>query len=1069
MAMRSRSTPARRRVHVDWGLLLIPLLALVAVWPLLTQSLPSTDDGALHMLRLVQIDRCLRHGVLCLRWAPDFAHGYGYPGFNYYMNLPTLIAELWHLTGLDFPQAMAAALSTAWLFSGWGAYLLGRDTAGRKAGLVVATAYMYAPYQFFDSAYRGNLPEMWALALLPWVLWTGRYAVTRRRWRDIVPCAVAYAALIWTHNLFALIGSPILGFYLLILWWQNDRSWSEARRLGAMVGLSLAQSAFFWIPAFFEQGWTRYTSGLFDYAAAFLPLKEMLAWPPQLDLSRLNPYPPRSLSWGMLILLALSIVALVWRKRARSGSAVTSAGHVEWAFFFVLFLIAAFLPLSASAFLWQAMPPLQVVQMPWRFLGLASLAGSICTGWAIASLPDRLAPRSLALLGTGTAIVLLVVAAVPWTYAAPFPQPENPGVDDIIRWEYGTDLIGGTSTNEFLPIWASGVPDEPADRALLTEHDPIISRLDETSLPDGAVVLSANYGLMRADLVIDTPQAFRARYKQFYFPGWQVTIDGTKVGLMATAPHGLLGFDVPAGEHRIVVQPATTPLRALGNAISACGVLATAGILVLDRSPPSIRKGHPTPRQLDKRTGISISLLALLVLGVKEGLIDRTENPFRARRFDGVRIEGVGTEAQINFGNTFALIGYDLPRRPVTAGDPLRVDLYVNARQAPDGDYMAYARLVDDEGRLWSVRDNGTPQGFRPPPPTQIWPADAYGHWAYLAYTLPGTPPGTYWIEVALFERDTWRGLNVLDERRQIIDLTARIGPVEIAHPRTPPDIQTLVIDRPLDAPVTPALRCIGSTQSARAVQAGDALEIAVFWQAAQAPVADYVFQIVLAWPDGAFLVGSDLPLGRHEHPTSAWRAGEIVRSPHRLRIPAAAPAGSYAIEGTVLDTEGRPVASPVVLGKIEVEATDRTFVPPPGVQHRLDANLENQVALLGYDLPEAVIVPGQALPVTLYWQATREMAASYKVFAQLLGPDGVLAQIDAIPVAWTRPTTGWVQGEVVTDAYELAIPGDAPPGTYRLIAGLYDEQTLNRLNVLDPSGNITGDHAFLQEIAVGD
>jgi hypothetical protein len=157
-----------------------------------------------------------------------------------------------------------------------------------------------------------------------------------------------------------------------------------------------------------------------------------------------------------------------------------------------------------------------------------------------------------------------------------------------------------------------------------------------------------------------------------------------------------------------------------------------------------------------------------------------------------------------------------------------------------------------------------------------------------------------------------------------------------------------------------------------------------------------------------------------------------------------------------------------VVLGEIEVAATDRTFVLPPGVQHRLYANLENQVTLLGYDLPEAAIVPGQALPVTLYWQATREMAASYKVFVQLLGPEGVLAQIDAIPVGWTRPTTGWIQGEVVTDAYELAIPGNAPPGTYRLIAGLYDEKTLNRLNILDPSGNVTGDHAFLQEIAVG-
>ena len=174
----------QRPASLDWNLLLIPLIGLVAAWPFLTQSLPSTDDGALHMLRLAEIDRCLRHGVLPLRWAPDFAHGYGYPFFNFYASLSSYIGEVWHLAGLDFPPAVAAATVTALFVSGWGAYLLGRDLTGRKGGLVAAASYMYAPYQFYDSAYRGNLAESWALALLPWVLWTGRRAVTTRRWRD---------------------------------------------------------------------------------------------------------------------------------------------------------------------------------------------------------------------------------------------------------------------------------------------------------------------------------------------------------------------------------------------------------------------------------------------------------------------------------------------------------------------------------------------------------------------------------------------------------------------------------------------------------------------------------------------------------------------------------------------------------------------------------------------------------------------------------------------------------------------------------------------------------------------
>jgi hypothetical protein len=1079
--------------RLDWALLLIPLIALVAVWPFMTQSLPSTDDGALHLFRLVELDRCLRHGVLCLRWAPDFAHGYGYPGFNFYMNLPTIIAESIHLLGLDFPQAMAAAIVLAFFVSGWGAYLLGRDMGGWKAGLVVSTAYMYAPYQFFDAAYRGNLPELWGLAFLPWVLWTGRRAAVRRRWRDVVPFAIVYAALVWSHNIMTLLGSPILGLYLLNLWWQRGHAWREAWRMAAMVGLGLALSAFFWLPAYFEQVWTRYSPELFDYGVAFLSLKEMLAWPPQLDLDLLNPYPPRSQSWGMLLLIALGIVlavrkAIAARRAKRTGvSAVEDEDGglrrgtlVEWAFFGLAFLVASSLPLSALAFLWRAMTPLQIVQMPWRFLSVAALAGSVFAGWAITHLPDRRSLCSPALLATGGAIVLLVATSIPWTYAAPFPQPQNAGVADVVRWEYGTGLIGGTSASEFLPIWAPGVPTEPADPALLTEHDPIIARLDETSLPEGATIVSAKYGLMRADLVIDTPQAFRAWYKQFYFPGWQVRIDGEPVPLIATTPYGLLGFDVPAGKRHIVVRPATTPLRTAGAILSALGAVAAVGIVVLEqRGAPSVstrRLPHgeeqvpPSRRGRTRREILALAILALLVLAAKEGIVDRTENLFRAHRFDGTRVPGVQTEAQVNFGDVLTLHGYDLPGKAVPSGDPLRIDLYLSARQPVDGDYRAYARLVDEEDRLWSLRDNGTPREFRPPPPTTVWPSGAYGHWAYLAYVLPGTPPGEYWIEVGLFEPGTWRGLNVLDEAGHIVGLSTRVGPVQIVRPRRPPDLDALDVERRLDTAVTPALRCLGSTFSTGSAQAGETVDITLFWQATQRPTTDYTLQLSLVSDKERFILASDLPLGRRAHLPTSWEEGEVVRSPHRLRVPAAVPSGSYAVEGTALDRQGFPVARPIALGKFDVLPTERLFSIPDGIERRVDANLEHRIALLGYGLGRAQagwVSAGESLSITLYWQALREMDISYKASVQLVGVGGVLTQVDAVPVAWTRPTTGWMAGEMLVDEYVLSIPADARGGTYQLIAGMYNEGTLQRLAVLGPSGEVTGDHVLLQQIEV--
>jgi hypothetical protein len=330
-----------------------------------------------------------------------------------------------------------------------------------------------------------------------------------------------------------------------------------------------------------------------------------------------------------------------------------------------------------------------------------------------------------------------------------------------------------------------------------------------------------------------------------------------------------------------------------------------------------------------------------------------------------------------------------------------------------------------------------------------------------LAYTLPGTPPGEYWIEVGLFEWGTWRGLNVLDGEGRIAGLSTRIGPVQITRARKPPDVNALYVERRLDIPVSQALQCLGSTFSTRTVRGGEHLDITLFWQATQRPTADYSVDLRLTSDEERVFLAGDLPLGRHDHPSTTWQKGEIVRSPHRVRIPAATASGRYAVEATLRGTQA------IRLGEIEVQPTDRSFVIPKEIQHRLDIDLAGRVTLLGYDLKPEQAQAGDTLAVTLYWQALREMPESYKVAVQLIGAGGVLTQVDAVPVAWTRPTSGWVTGEVLVDTYALSIPDDAQPGTYQLIAGMYDERSLQRLAVLDASGAVVGDHVHLRDVPV--
>jgi hypothetical protein len=60
-------------------------------------------------------------------------------------------------------------------------------------------------------------------------------------------------------------------------------------------------------------------------------------------------------------------------------------------------------------------------------------------------------------------------------------------------------------------------------------------------------------------------------------------------------------------------------------------------------------------------------------------------------------------------------------------------------------------------------------------------------------------------------------------------------------------------------------------------------------------------------------------------------------------------------------------------------------------------------------------------------------------------------AQVDAVPQGGSYPTFWWLPGEVVADPVILELPADLLRGeSYRLIAGLYDPATGDRLTVAE-------------------
>jgi hypothetical protein len=174
-----------------------------------------------------------------------------------------------------------------------------------------------------------------------------------------------------------------------------------------------------------------------------------------------------------------------------------------------------------------------------------------------------------------------------------------------------------------------------------------------------------------------------------------------------------------------------------------------------------------------------------------------------------------------------------------------------------------------------------------------------------------------------------------------------------------------------------------------------------------------------------------------------------------------------------LLNPNRRPSGlTPLLIPEDREYALYRLESDPPKPAHPLDVQLDDDIALRGYDLYVTRDAPEMVVPrvgVFLYWQATQPISCSYKVFVHVLNADGrLIAQDDSLPVLWTYPTDAWQGGEDVLDFHSIVLPADAIPGTYTVQAGMYEEQTMQRLSVSSSAGAAVDDKAVLTKITLG-
>jgi hypothetical protein len=203
---------------------------------------------------------------------------------------------------------------------------------------------------------------------------------------------------------------------------------------------------------------------------------------------------------------------------------------------------------------------------------------------------------------------------------------------------------------------------------------------------------------------------------------------------------------------------------------------------------------------------------------------------------------------------------------------------------------------------------------------------------------------------------------------------------------------------------------------------------------------------------------------GLGAYPTSLLKPGEVVKDLYRVPVEISATTPSLlqvhlglfeyggVDEGALpsVDSAGQPANGLVGTVRLLPQEPKRYDISRP-----LRFDLGDQAALLGYDLSKELLTAGDAITVTLYWEALKRMRDDYKVFVHLVGPtpdETIAAQSDKLPLDGLWPTSAWESGYPIRDKYRLDLPADLAPGRYELRAGLYRPEDGQRVPVLSPT-----------------
>lgn len=537
-------------------------------------------DIWVHLVWLKQFAAEFAQGVYYPRWLGGSNYGFGsptfvfYPPLIYYIGTPLILGL--HCTP---DTAINLLFFMGTLLSGLSFYLFGYARLGKSGSLCGALAFITFPYFIYDLYMRTALAELWGLALLPFVFWSVDKAAAARNHLVILP-AVAFAVLTLTHLPGLLSTTIAYAIYVICI---------HAR-------LKPARKAFFLCCPFFGAS----LAAPYLYSAlmerSLVSIEEMKqtggGWSGNLlggaDFIKLEFLQDICL-YSFICLLAIGALSVYFLRQEPQNRKET--------FFCIGTACGVLLMLTPlSAPLWQNSGVLQMLQFPWRFLGLFDFCLAILVGLCAVAL--RHAWQCMQIGRWAILAVLLFVLIgnlmnfVLTTRLRSGLHAEGSFLPDIPGRPPGFAAARQRVVSQILDEqFAEALPDveeyRPAIKSTGKPAPEPVQAVARVRIVSGEAAVKGGYWLgCRRQFAIEAQQPSTIEIRTYVYPHWVVTVDGA-----ATQPqqaeNGAMRIALKEGTHDIAMNYdwRSGLIQGFSIAMAAAVVLQLSAWLVVRDQP----------------------------------------------------------------------------------------------------------------------------------------------------------------------------------------------------------------------------------------------------------------------------------------------------------------------------------------------------------------------------------------------------------------------------------------------------------------------------------------------------